>query len=92
MAQAERRLWKNESELAKIEAQREKLLKMGFSERVYTMLEDAEVHGFDDIVRWGSDGQTFKVHKVKEFEDKVQPIYLKQTRLRSLQRQVSNDA
>lgn len=61
---------------------------MSFVERVYTMLEDAPTKGFDDIIRWESDGRSFKVHKVKEFEAKVQPIYLKQTRIRSFQRKV----
>ena len=59
---------------------------MTFVERLYTMLQDATVKGFDDIVRWEADGLSFKVHKVKEFEEKVQPTYLRQTRIRSLQR------
>jgi hypothetical protein len=64
------------------------VMEMSFVGRVYTMLEDAKAKGFDDVIRWEPDGTSFKVHKVKEFESKVQPNYLKQTRMRSFQRKV----
>jgi hypothetical protein len=67
---------------------RKNIMLVRFVGRVYTMLEDATAKGFDDIIRWEPDGQSFKVHKVKEFEAKVQPTYLNQTRIRSFQRNV----
>jgi HSF-type DNA-binding len=59
-----------------------------FVEKVYDMLEAAEREGFEEIVRWGEDGKSFKVHKTGDFETKIQPIYFNQTRLRSFQRKV----
>ena len=62
---------------------------VSFVGKVYDMLETAEREGFQDIVRWGEDGTSFKVHKTKEFEASVQPRYFNQTKLRSFQRKVS---
>lgn len=59
-----------------------------FIDRLYLMLQRAEIEGFEDIVRWEPDGVGFKVHNAKVFEERIQPKYLKQTRLRSLQRKV----
>lgn len=53
------------------------------------MLEDSASEGFDNIIGWESDGKSFKVYMVKEFEEKIQPLYLNQTKLRSFQRKVS---
>ena len=61
---------------------------LSFAECVYAMLEDAETQGFEDIIRWESDGRSFKVYNVKEFEKHVQPLYLNQSKLRSFQRKV----
>jgi hypothetical protein len=74
---------------SKINVKRDVGLKMGFIERVYTMLEDAEREGFEDVVRWEADGRCFKVHNIKEFEDHIQPMYLHQSKLRSFQRKVN---
>lgn len=67
---------------------KEKVIKMGFVERVYTMLEDAKAESFEDIVGWEPDGKSFKVHKTTEFEETIQPMYLNQSKLRSFQRKV----
>lgn len=67
------------------------LTSMSFVERVYTMLEEASSKGFEDIVRWEEDGQSFKVYKGKEFEEFIQPVYLNQSKVRSFQRKVRHE-
>ena len=63
---------------------------MTFVERVFTMLEDAERENFDDIVRWEPGGKSFKVYQTKAFEEKIQPRYLNQSKIRSFQRKVNH--
>lgn len=65
------------------------VITMGFVERLFTMLENAEEKGFADVIRWEVDGKHFKVHKIKEFEEVVQPMYFSQSKLRYFQRKVS---
>ena len=62
-----------------------------FAECVYTMLEDAAVQGFEDIIRWEADGRSFKVYNINDFEKYVQPVYLNQSKLRSFQRKVCTE-
>lgn len=69
---------------------KKEVLKLSFVERVYTMLGDAETENFEDIIRWEPNGESFKVHKKKAFEESIQPLYLNQTKLRSFQRKVRN--
>lgn len=38
---------------------------------VHSMLEDAERHGFSDVVSWVPHGRCFKVHNEKRFENEV---------------------
>jgi hypothetical protein len=52
-----------------------------FPSKLYGMLQDAEIHGFADIVSWGQDSPTaFKVHRKREFESLILPKYFKMTK------------
>lgn len=44
-----------------------------FPERLFTMLNQAEQDGFEDIVSWSPHGRCFIVHQPKEFVDEVMP-------------------
>lgn len=61
--------------------------KVTFIEKVLKILDDAPKRGFEEIVCWEPTGLSFKVHKIKEFEQNILPEYLQQTKLRSFQRQ-----
>lgn len=61
---------------------------MGFVERLYSMLEDAEEEDFQDVVRWEADGKSFKVYKIPEFEENIIGMYFSLTKMRSFQRKV----
>ncbi len=52
------------------------------------MLEDVHKEGNDSIVSWLPDGNSFRIHKPKEFADYVTPRYFNQTKYRSFQRQL----
>jgi hypothetical protein len=53
-------------------------------------LDDAEIKGFSHVVSWLEGGTMFKVHKPKEFADRVMPCYFNQTRYKSFQRQLNS--
>ena len=59
-----------------------------FPAKLYIMLEDSEKEKFSDIVSWVQSGKAFKVHKRKEFVEKVMPNYFDQTQFESFRRQV----
>ena len=42
--------------------------------------QDAESGGFTDVVSWGINGNTFRVHKRSEFERVILPKYFKMTK------------
>jgi hypothetical protein len=44
-----------------------------FPERLYTMLKQADIEGFEDIVSFASHGRCFTVHQPKRFVDEVMP-------------------
>jgi len=52
------------------------------------MLEDLEREGNDSIVSWAPCGTSFRIHKPKEFAEKIMPRYFNQTKYRSFQRQL----
>jgi hypothetical protein len=58
-----------------------------FINQVFRILEDAQLYNFEHIVSWLPDGTSFKVHKIQDFETKILPRYLEQTKVRSFQRQ-----
>lgn len=58
-----------------------------FPEKLHRMLEQTERDGLSDIVSFFSHGRAFAIHKPKRFQSEIMPIYFKQTRLTSFQRQ-----
>ena len=54
---------------------------------LYQMLDDAELHGFDRIVSWRSDGASFRVHHVPSFIELVAPRYFSLQKWTSFQKQ-----
>ena len=58
-----------------------------FIEQVLLILDDAQLYNFEHIVSWQPDGVSFKVHRIRDFETKILPRYLEQTKVRSFQRQ-----
>ena len=59
----------------------------GFPKILYQMLDDAELHGFDRIVSWRSDGAGFRVHHVPSFIELVAPRYFSLQKWKSFQKQ-----
>lgn len=60
-----------------------------FPEKLHRMLEQTERDGLSDIVSFFSHGRAFAIHKPKRFQAEIMPIYFKQTRLTSFQRQLN---
>lgn len=58
-----------------------------FMEQVLRILDDAQMYNFENIISWQPGNNSFKVHRIKDFETKILPRYLDQTRVRSFQRQ-----
>jgi hypothetical protein len=57
---------------------------------LHKMLQNAEQNDFQDIVSWNSTGTSFKVHKRREFAERIMPVYFtKQTKYKSFQRQLN---
>ena len=61
-----------------------------FPWQLHLLLDDAESKGFADVVSWLEGGTMFKVHKTKEFSDRIMPCYFNQTRYKSFQRQLNS--
>jgi hypothetical protein len=61
-----------------------------FPTQLHLLLDDAEIKGFSDVVSWLEGGTMFKVHKTKEFADRIMPYYFNQTRYKSFQRQLNS--
>jgi hypothetical protein len=62
--------------------------KKKFPSQIYVMLEETEMNNQENIVSWMSHGRAFRVHKPKEFVKEVMPLYFKQTKWPSFQRQL----
>jgi hypothetical protein len=61
-----------------------------FPKKLYEMLQDAEVLGFDHIISWLPCGTGLKVHSQKDFENSgIVSRYFKQTRYKSFQKQLN---
>ena len=58
-----------------------------FPYRLYEMLDQCEKRGLNHIVSWLPDGRAFKVHRVNEFVDTILPVYFRQSKYKSYQRQ-----
>jgi hypothetical protein len=60
-----------------------------FPWKLHTMLEQVEKKGDDHIVSWEQDGRALRVHKPKEFVQKILPVYfLHSKKWESFQRQL----
>jgi hypothetical protein len=60
-----------------------------FPWKLHLMLDHAEKKNYSDVVSWVKDGSAFKVHKSREFVEKVMPIYFDQTKYESFRRQLN---
>lgn len=62
--------------------------KLPFVWKLYEMLEDVETTGSQHIVSWVGNGKAFKVHDLSSFVDEIVPVYFKQSKFKSFQRQL----
>lgn len=60
-----------------------------FPSVLHAMLERSDREGFDDIVSWQAHGRAFIVHSPTRFVNEVMPLFFRQTRFASFQRQLS---
>jgi hypothetical protein len=60
-----------------------------FPWKVHTMLTHSKHDGFEHIVSWLADGCSFKVYKQNEFVTEILPMFFKQTKYKSFQRQLN---
>ncbi|KAL3909229.1 MAG: hypothetical protein SGILL_008168 [Bacillariaceae sp.] len=60
-----------------------------FPMKLHSLLEKVEADGYSHIVSWQSHGRCFIIHNPKEFAEVVLPIYLRQGKLTSFQRQLN---
>jgi hypothetical protein len=62
--------------------------RLPFVWKLYEMLEEMERTGNEHIVSWSAHGKAFKVHNLKAFVTKIVPMYFKQSKYKSFQRQL----
>lgn len=60
-----------------------------FPVQLHDMVENAESRGYGDIVSWQPHGRAFHVHDPSRFVAEVMPMFFRQTRMSSFQRQLS---
>ena len=63
--------------------------KLSFPEKIYFMLEEVERQGRGDIVSFVSEGTAFMIHKPRQFEDDIMPLFFASRRMSSFQRQLN---
>lgn len=56
---------------------------------LHNMLDSVEGEGFSHIVSWQPHGRAFCVHEPKDFVKRVMPIFFRQTKISSFQRQLN---
>ena len=57
---------------------------------LHALLDDAEKHGFDDIISWVPGGKGFRIHDRDKLESRILPIYFSsQSKYRSFHRQLN---
>ena len=66
----------------------ESMLRLPFPWALHEMLNQVDQNGLSTYVSWNSDGTSFKVHDTESFVKYVAPLYFKQTRYKSFQRQL----
>ena len=60
-----------------------------FPRKLHGMLQKCASEGNENIVSWVSEGRAFKVHNVPDFVSKILPLYFKQSKYKSFQRQLN---
>jgi hypothetical protein len=60
-----------------------------FPSVLHAMLEQTDKEGFSDVVSWQPHGRAFTVHSQTRFVKEVMPLFFRQTRFASFQRQLS---
>jgi hypothetical protein len=60
-----------------------------FPEKVHRMLSEAEENGNEDIASFFPHGRAFAIHKPEKFVRDILPIYFRQSRMSSFQRQLN---
>lgn len=60
-----------------------------FPEKLHQLLENVDKEGYADIISWQPHGRCFIMHKPKEFVKVLMPMYFRQTKLTSFQRQLN---
>jgi HSF-type DNA-binding len=60
-----------------------------FPQVLYAMLQTATENGYADIVSWQSHGRSFRIKDKQRLVKEVMPLYFKQTKYSSLQRQLA---
>ena len=60
-----------------------------FPAKLYNMMLYVQEHALEDIVSWELDGHAIRVNKPKELAARLLPMFFKQTRYKSFQRQLN---
>lgn len=60
-----------------------------FPLRLHKLLSMVETEGLSSIISWQVHGRAFKMHKPKEFVEKLMPIHFHQTKMASFRRQLN---
>jgi hypothetical protein len=63
--------------------------KLKFPLKLHTLLDNAEINGFADIICWRIHGRAFVIHNSKEFCVRVIPQYFNQSKITSFLRQLN---
>jgi hypothetical protein len=63
--------------------------RIAFPVRLFDMLTDVEAQGQTSIVSWLSHGRALRVHDPDAFVTKILPLYFKQSKITSFQRQLN---
>jgi hypothetical protein len=56
--------------------QRPTTTRRNFPSKLYTMLQQMELEGHDNIILWQPNGRSFLVHNVKAFEEMILPRFV----------------
>jgi hypothetical protein len=62
--------------------------KLPFLWKLHILLDDVETCSMDHIIGWLEHGRSFKVYRPKSFMAMIAPLYFKQTKFKSFQRQL----
>lgn len=65
------------------------VLSPGFPQKLYHILQNVQVDGYDSIISWLPHGRAFRIHKQHEFEDIILPRYFSMTKKTSFLRQLN---